>query len=331
MNSNKHTAKDTHSLNLTKSEALKILQCLSDRVLVHETYCVMVDFSDKFNLGSGSMIRRAHSKTCTVIVGTNADNLFTVDNENSLPDIHFVKMTETLFHEIAHYKRSVNGFTSDISLSELSKEGNPNYYEANWAKFPHEIDAEFTGVMSTWGFLEEFYPRHADRLMLEFLHDKVNGKTYPIKEPEGGFQSKGQVSALFEEAYEKALHEKREFPIGHQRFDDEFMKMFKTQDGVMDSRYVPFDNALLTAKTGSELDRMMASLVAYIHPELESLYPGLDFRELEPEKVFGMPMPETREEIIARIDASAIESLSIGDAFTKAVNDMSEEGAGYEM
>lgn len=57
----------------------------------------------------------------------------------------------------------------------------------------------------------------------------------------------------------------------------------------------------MKSKTGAEFDRKVASLVAYIHPELQELYPSLDFKKLDPEIVFGMPMPESPKEIMDRI------------------------------
>lgn len=45
----------------------------------------------------------------------------------------------------------------------------------------------------------------------------------------------------------------------------------------------------------------MTSLVAYIHPTRKNVYPELNFDELDPEALFGTPMPETSEEIGNRI------------------------------
>lgn len=41
---------------------------------------------------------------------------------------------------------------------------------------------------------------------------------------------------------------------------------------------------------------MMASLVSYLHPSLQKMYPELDFEELRPEAVFGIPIPEIPED-----------------------------------
>lgn len=46
---------------------------------------------------------------------------------------------------------------------------------------------------------------------------------------------------------------------------------------------------------------MMASLVAHVHPELQSMYSRLDFEELEPDRVFNVTMPETTDESRARL------------------------------
>ena len=57
---------------------------------------------------------------------------------------------------------------------------------------------------------------------------------------------------------------------------------------------------------------MMASLVSHVHPELQNMYGGLDFEELESGKVFNVIMPETTDESRAR--------LGYDDSFASSVD-----------
>ena len=75
----------------------------------------------------------------------------------------------------------------------------------------------------------------------------------------------------------------------------------------------------------------MASLVAYLHPELQDLYENLDFKDLDPEHIFGLKMPETREEIIKRVNTSKMDSVINEDDFTKAVESIPMDEVGLTV
>lgn len=134
-----------------------------------------------------------------------------------IKDSDFVKIGVTTFHELTHCKRSLSDNTpKEIQISDLSKCYNKEYYYAEHHKLPHEIDAEYSGVMSMWSLLEREWPDDADRLMFDYLDYRTekSGQTrklYMIERPEYGFQSKQQVKDLFNEAYEKSLTEKTQF------------------------------------------------------------------------------------------------------------------------
>lgn len=116
-----------------------------------------------------------------------------------ITDSDFVKMGVTTFHELTHCKRSLSDTTSkEIRISDLSKCYNEDYYYTTHHKLPHEIDAEFVGIMSMWSALENEWPDDADRLMFDYLDYRTEKsgnvrKLYMIERPEGGFQSKQHV------------------------------------------------------------------------------------------------------------------------------------------
>lgn len=225
-----------------------------------------------------------------------------------IKDSDFVKMGVTTFHELTHCKRSMSEKTSkEILISDLSKCYNDEYYYAEHHRLPHEIDAEYNGVMSMWSALENEWPGLADKLMIDYLNDRTESsdrvkKLYMIERPECGFQSKQQVKDLFEDAYEKSLTEKRRLPNGFIGYKGDTSRLLATDDGRgLRVEYAPVYLKLSKAETGIDTDQMMASLISYIHPELRKRYTRLDFEGLEPDRVFHLQMPETIEDVWARL------------------------------
>lgn len=90
--------------------------------------------------------------------------------------------------------------------------------------------------------------------------------------------------------------------------------MLTTEDRVLRPEYAAIYNKLTAPPSGEVMDNMMASLVSYIHPELQSDYPDIDFDKLEPSHIFKAQMSETSEEIRER--------LGLDDDFTKAVESL---------
>lgn len=101
-----------------------------------------------------------------------------------ITDSDFVKMGVTTFHELTHCKRSLSDTTSkEIRISDLSKCYNEDYYYTTHHKLPHEIDAEFVGIMSMWSALENEWPDDADRLMFDYLDYRTEKSGNVIKKP----------------------------------------------------------------------------------------------------------------------------------------------------
>lgn len=237
----------------------------------------------------------------------------------SITDSDFVKMGVTTFHELTHCEMSLSNSTpKEILISDLSKCYNEDYYYAVHHKLPHEIDAEYNGVMTMWSILENEWPDAADRLMFDYLDYRTEKfgnirKLYMIERPEGGFQSKQQVKDLFDEAYEKSLTRCRSLPEEFLTYGGDTSKLLATDDGRgVRTEYIHVYLKLLKADNGTDTDQMMASLVSHIHPELQSMYSGLDFEELEPDRVFNVTMPETTDESRVR--------LGYDDSFASSVD-----------
>lgn len=244
-----------------------------------------------------------------IILGIADSSIKNIGTFGWMKEQDFVKLGVTLFHELAHCDQHIQDTSKEILLSDLSKYKNADYYINNWHIMQHEIDAEYKGIMLMWEKLDETYPDKSDKLMFDYLryreYDEENGKKiYIIKEPDEDYQSREQVQELFEQAYEDAAAQPKRFGImalAAQRDRNEIARLFLTENRVPIPEYTRFSNMIETAHNGHESDVMMASIISYIHPELQDDYPGLDFKELEPYKIFGIQMSETIGEARERL------------------------------
>lgn len=291
---------------------------------------VNLKFTDAEILGNGRTRYFECSDSVDMYIGIAPLSTSFFNRRIPINDLDFVIMGTTFFHEMAHYQGHVSNNTDDnIMFPDLSTQHNNNYYHAVHHLLPHEIDAEYSGVMSMWNALESEYPDTADKLMFDYLDYRTASsdrtkKLYMIERPEGGFSSKQQVKDLFNEAYEKSLTDKRYLPDELLGYSDDISKLITTDDrrGIR-IEYVPIYLTLSKAESGSDLDLKIASLVSYIHPELQNIYRGIDFNELEPIKVFGLPIPETTDEVRLRLGYDASFAAAI-DYVTKLDNNAQE-------
>lgn len=124
-----------------------------------------------------------------IILGTSNSSIKDIYSFGFMKDIDFIKLSVTLFHEFSHCDQHIHDTPKEILISDLSKYKNTDYYLDNWQILPHEIDAEYNGVMQMWEKLDDLYSQDkADKLMFEYLqyreYDKEQGhKIYIIKEP----------------------------------------------------------------------------------------------------------------------------------------------------
>lgn len=307
-----------------------------------------IKFSDRLDMGRGSEKPNRSTEKRQLTIGCMPHSTSVFSRSVAMSDYDFIKISITAFHELAHFDQETSDDTSkEILTSLLSKCYNWKYYRANWEKFPHEINAEYKGVMTVWNRLRDLCEERfqgedakekgrqmADQLMLDYLTNKAENFVYIFKVPEDGLQSKEQVEALFEEAYDKSLNEKRDLPQNFKTIEGDVAKLFKPDDKGKYLDYNLFYMQLMNAQTGRELDLKMASLVSYLHPELQDAS-KLDFEELNPKLIFGISMPETSDELKSRLklktyDVNETNSFSDSVAYiTRLINN--EQTGGYDL
>ena len=297
-------------------EVLGIMDDIAEDYRQQNDTDFIIDYSKNTSVGFGGQAPPDRNKRIVITIGIGPYSDSSVLKEQRVTDLDIITMLVTEVHELTHLERETSLDTDEaIMTSSLSKWMNKELYLYNWPKMPHEIDAEYNAVMNTWSIAEELWGDKADALMFKYLEYRAKNTDYMIGMQEYGFQTKEQVDALFNDAYQKAVEgpmndghgrAMRELPPGYLDKRDELSRMFAEYDetgrkAIIRYKYIPFRDGLLKSKTGAEFDRKVASLVAYIHPELQELYPSLDFKKLNPEIVFGVPMPESPKEIMDRI------------------------------
>lgn len=299
--------KQDHMLRMTSGKAVGKLREWANQYMINHSNIIKIVFDERDFLGNGAT-HYNNNIAEGISIGIFPLSLSFPERYHSITDNEFVLLGTTMFHEFGHYNHIVTNDTSkEILMSDLSKCYNDEYYHAEHHRLPHEIDAEYNGIMSMWSALENEWPGLADQLMFDYLNyrtessDRVK-KLYMIERPECGFQSKQQVKDLFEDAYEKSLTEKRRLPNGFIGYKGDTSRLLATDDGRgLRVEYAPVYLKLSKAETGIDTDQMMASLISYIHPELRNRYTRLDFEGLEPDRVFHLQMPETIEDVWARL------------------------------
>lgn len=239
----------------------------------------------------------------------------------------FVKMDVALFHELAHYDQHTKNDTAQTSvISLIATSNNDDYYDAYRFQFPHEIEAEYSGIASMHKHLKTiFSPEKADALIFAYLDYRTKETQYMISPKEGGFHSMEEVEEAFDTAYKLSLITERKLPDGYLNSSDDVPRLITISDGVMDRNYVPFHSQLLCVKTGEETDLKMASLESHARPELQDAISAMNMDELSPIRIFGIEPPALTNSKKKRLNTGAEDwqEQNIKD-FTSAVKSLDQ-------
>lgn len=137
-----------------------------------------IQIDDNYSSGEGKTIVDKSNSSYQIIIGCDISNRFPL-KYLFINDRDFIKTGVTLFHEINHYQEHIKEHTKECLLSELSKYKNRNYYRKSWHELPHEIHAEYNGVMTMWDVMEDkFTSEQTDYCMLDYINTKANQTRY---------------------------------------------------------------------------------------------------------------------------------------------------------
>lgn len=197
-------------------------------------------------------------------------------------DLDFTQVLVSLYHEKTHVDQDFDiNVDVPIALSEIATYKNLMLTKATWRERPHEIDAEFSGVMGAWDFLSDMChaQKDADACMLDYINFRCRNSDYMLSARENGYESKDQVVRAFEDAYNSSLNDPRIVVGGLNGLKDEFNMLLESDKGIQ-SLFYPWFRQILDAKTGAEQDELMSRLVLHIHPELQQQYSCLADKNL---------------------------------------------------
>lgn len=236
---------------------------------------------------------------------------YSKDDESVMTNEEAIKLYGTVLHELVHYDQyESHSLSKEDAICEASKHGNICYYLNVWSNMPHEIEAEFKSTMLMMDKMKEMRPAIVDEknhvtegeaMMLERLTDRARNGGYILDPPKEPFSSRTQVRFLFRMAERYSPDKKKSLPKVFFRAEDEIAQMLTDEHRNIRPEYEPIYHQLTHEESGRKMDQMMASLVFYLHPELYDTYPQIDPKEMEPRIVFGMDIPETREQLWERI------------------------------
>ena len=265
------------------------------------------------------------------------------DNTTILTNRDILKLDMTAEHELIHHTQYMyDDRLKDDIICEISKCHNIRYYRNNWSRMPHEIDAEFRSTMITIDDMRETYPKIIDErihmtegeaMVLARLTERARNGNYILDPPKEPFSSKMQVRLLFRIAEKNRPNERKGLPLEFLHSNDEVAQMLVDENKIVRPEYIPIYQQLAHEPSGKMMDKKMAALVLHLHPELYERYPQVGPKEMKSSVLFGIDMPETKDEVWNRIVpcnetdifACSVETLSQEESYEQFGYDMAKK------
>ena len=222
----------------------------------------------------------------------------------------FINYIRALYHEEQHIIQSIDKLYShdddaiQMAMKNFACEGNPDYYNGSNSRYNNdlaEIDAERAGVLKTYQFLKDnVTDEHAEELVCDMVNEKITHSDYFI---EGHFDSITDIKDAFDKQYEHAKFSQIDCMLIRLRQSqfvnpksDEYVKYMQTIVKIDESKRSLME-MFWDEHDVFEHDRMVASVVHHLHPEIDyrRLYPCLRNEDLSPESVLGQTLPPAPE------------------------------------
>lgn len=136
-----------NEINIRTGQMLRILTMLSNAQIQKYDEPILFSLSPNAEIGYGSF-NRYTDKPCGIEVGISPYSKSLIKRNTSVRSLDFSRACITTLHEFGHCDQHKAQDNIEILMSDLSKQGNIEYYRYNWNIMPHEIDAEYSGVIS---------------------------------------------------------------------------------------------------------------------------------------------------------------------------------------
>lgn len=295
----------------------------------------------KFGSGACSLDLSRKIPSFDIRIGIGSFSL-----DDSLSDGDFVKLVATGVHETMHVKQYLNGFDNSFCdnslLALLANRHNVSHcnlgamYSADFS----EIDAEAGCLSVTRKIIKPIFGSFADELLTEYVNSRVSefrqateelrrSADYHKERDRFYFFDKGEGFGVrqwfdFLEVLDavpnfraKAASTPKPYPDWMLQYCDEFLCVMRPNGwkSFLD-RFQSASNGVLQAK-------MQASIWAWLYPKEAEHFKFAGFDSLNPEKIFGMCLPEDRESVLSRIPRYVYQKPKMSDGFAH------ETGHGY--
>lgn len=196
-------------------------------------------------------------------------------------DKMFVKSLVALCHEYGHCADRTDPDTpKHIILSNLSIMRNRGYYMDVRYELPHEISAEWAGVNTAAGIMNDMFGAYGEALVVGYVRDMIDSPaSYYLHDGDVSEWTIKGIDDSFRAAMQRSVEEPRATHADIRRYSSAVSKFFKDRDNV------PYLRKFIQDIPGFEKDRMVASINVSKNHDLMDDRLSLD--DVDIEKAFG--------------------------------------------
>lgn len=189
---------------------------------------------------------------------------------------HIVQAITDVYIQDAALEQDVDSI-KQMSIKNIACIGNYDYYRGSNHSYNNnlaEIDAEYTAISNTYDFLRNYVsPKYAEQMICDVVNQKVLHSDYFIQKVCSNFDD---IADAFSDKYEQAKFSHIYHPVVRLRpsqnvnqDSDEYIKYLQ-QVVKDDPNNMWLMEQFWNVTDVDEKDKMVASIVLHIHPELTS-------------------------------------------------------------
>ena len=129
-------------------------------------------------------------------------------NASYVPDYTYTAGIVSIYHEAQHIKQQIHPEDANIVKSFIVANYEPQYDlpTANYWNMPHEINAEYEGIINAHEYLTvKLGQEKADAVILNYVNTRAHGNYFVHKRAWQKFKSLDEVTEAFDDAYEHSI------------------------------------------------------------------------------------------------------------------------------
>lgn len=186
------------------------VECFADLLNKDYGYNIMV-LDDKQDLGEGSTVMD-FSEPVSAYVGIRVSD--SVRRGKYMSDYMYTQGIVAMYHEAHHINQQLYPISSDTVMSYVlsNYESQYTFPSMNYWNMPHEIDAEYQGILDAHDHLiNKFNQEQADTAILDYVNERAHGNYFVHKYAWQKFKSLDEVTDAFIAADENAVKNLRAY------------------------------------------------------------------------------------------------------------------------